>query len=57
MGTIIIKSKYECCISDSNLQESEETEENILEEGIEPLRPIENIINKVESFKTLPFVD
>ena len=57
MGTIIIKSKYECCINDSNLQENEETEENILEEGIEPLKPIENIINKVESFKTLPFVD
>ena len=57
MGTSIIKSKYECCISDSNLQESEETEENILEEGIEPLKPIENIVSKVESFKTLPFID
>ena len=48
MGTIIIKSKYECCISDSNLQESEETEENILEEGIEPLK------DTIETFKTLP---
>ena len=48
MGTIIIKSKYECCISDSNLQESEETEENILEEGIEPLK------ETIETFKTLP---
>jgi hypothetical protein len=45
MGTIIIKSKYECCISDSNLQESEETEENILEE---PLH------ETIEAFKTLP---
>jgi len=48
MGSVIIKSKYECCISDSKLQESEETEENIIEEGIEPIK------ETIETFKTLP---
>ncbi len=57
MGTVIIKDKYQCCISDSKFDEQDETEENIVEEGIEPLKPVKNILHNVESFQTLPVLN
>ena len=54
MGTIIIKDKYQCCISDSNFNEEEEqlaTPRTILEE---PYRLTSKVLDKIESFKTLP---
>ncbi len=54
MGNLNFHTKYQCCVSDSNFNEEEEqlaTPRTILEE---PYRLTSKLVDKIESFKTLP---
>ncbi len=57
MGNITVKSKYQCCIDDSVFNEEEEelaTPRSILDE---PYRLTSKVVDKIESFKTLPVLN
>ena len=53
MGNLNFHTKYQCCVSDSNFNEEEQlaTPRTILEE---PYRLTSKLVDKIESFKTLP---
>lgn len=54
MGNISIRTKYQCCVDDSNFNEQEEelaTPRSILEE---PFKLENKIVDKIDVFKTLP---
>ena len=54
MGLILtIRSKYQCCVDDSNFDENEE-EINTPRQSLmkEPFKLTENIVEKIDSFRT-----
>ena len=57
MGNISIRTKYQCCVDDSNFNEQEEelaTPRSILEE---PFKIENKIADKIDVFKTLPVLN
>ncbi len=57
MGNLNFHTEYQCCVSDSNFNEEDEqlaTPRTILEE---PYRLTSKLVDKIESFKTLPVLN